>query len=220
MIGQIYGKLIVKTDQSVVVDTGGMCYEVFLPQNVMKKIEEQSTGEDESIRLITYHYYRVNQSSSIPVLIGFSNQIERDFFEQFISVSGIGPMAAVKALHKPISEIARAIDDADVNYLCSLPGVGTKKSKLLIASLQGKVGKFALMKDRARQISVSSGKISEEIKKEALEILKQLQYKKKEAENMINEALREQPDINTVEELLNYVYRKNKPRAGQDRSAD
>ena len=87
-------------------------------------------------------------SSGVPVLVGFLNEVERDFFLEFIKVSGIGPRAAVKALNKAIGEIAQAIDRGDTKYLKTLPGIGEQKAKEIVAKLQGKMGKFTLMRDR------------------------------------------------------------------------
>jgi hypothetical protein len=84
----------------------------------------------------------------IPVLIGFLNEVEREFFTRFISVSGVGPRAALKALTQPIPVIAKAIDEGDVELLRSLPGIGEQRAKEIVAKLQGKVGKFALIQTR------------------------------------------------------------------------
>jgi Holliday junction DNA helicase RuvA len=118
MIVRISGKIIEKSANSVVIDMGGICYQVLIPTAVIQRLEEMVTG-DASISLITYHYLQVEPSRSIPVLIGFLNEIEKEFFEAFITVSGIGPRAAVRALNKPISLIAKAIDEANIDFLKS-----------------------------------------------------------------------------------------------------
>ncbi|MDD5439986.1 MAG: helix-hairpin-helix domain-containing protein, partial [Candidatus Omnitrophica bacterium] len=151
-------------------------------------------------------------SRSFPVLIDFLNEVEKEFFEKFITVSGIGPKAACKALTLPISEIAGGIDAGDVRLLKSLPGIGERKAKEIIASLQGKVGKFGLIQDRT---AVPLKEIKDDLKEEALGVLLQLQYKRKEAEEMLEKALGRNPSVKTAEELLNEVYRhravKNSP---------
>jgi len=125
---------------------------------------------------------------------------------KFIKVSGIGPRAAVKALNQPICEIIHAIEEGDVDYLKTLPGIGMQKAKEIVAKLQGKIGKFGLIKDRA---AVSSTIVqTPDWQKEALEILLQLQYKKKEASEMIDKALKCASNINTAEELLNEIYKQ------------
>lgn len=206
MIIQIEGKISGKGEDYLIIDIQGISYQVLVAPVVFEKIDQIIT-QDGKIRLITYHYMQQDPSKVIPVLIGFLNQIEKDFFEKFITVSGIGPKAALRALNKPISEIARAIDEADLATLRSLPGIGPQRAKEIIAKLQGKVAKYGLIRDGERHKLPE--KKDRAFKEEALEILLQLEYKRGEAENMIEKALTRSLEINTTEALLNEVY-KNK----------
>src|SRR3989338_5611718 len=115
-----------------------------IPAAVMKGLD-RAQGEDGTVALITYHYYQMDPSKAVPVLVGFVNEIEKEFFEQFITVSGIGPKAACRALSMPFSVIADAIDKADIALLKSLPGIGEQRAREIIAKLQGRVGKFGLI---------------------------------------------------------------------------
>ena len=208
MICRISGKLIEKKADSIVLDANGICYEVLIPGAVMQCLEN-SVQLEEIVSLITYHYFQVEPSKGFPVLVGFLNEIEKEFFEKFITVSGIGPKAAVRALKMPISMIARAIDMGDLAYLKSLPGIGEQRAKEIIAKLQGKVGKFGLIQDAGMPgQEVLRGK--NDIQEEAMGVLAQLQYKKFEAKNMVDEALRRNPDIKTAEDLLNEVYKQKR----------
>ena len=206
MISQISGKLKKVKSSSIVVEVNGMSYEVLIPPAVMKGLTK-AKSPDGSITLITYHYYQMDQSKAIPVLVGFLNEIEKEFFEQFITVSGVGPKAACRALTLSISSIADAIDKADMSVLKSLPGIGDQKAREIIAKLQGKVGKFGLMQDSASG-DAPSGK--EDIKEEALSVLLQLQYKRNEAGDMIDKAMKHNPKAATCEEILNEVYKGSK----------
>jgi len=145
-------------------------------------------------------------SRATPTLVGFLNEIEKEFFEKFITVSGIGPRAAVRALNIPFSQVAKAIDEADKAMLKSLPGIGEQRAKEIIAKLQGKVGKYALMQDTG--ISCAPKEKTPDFAEEALDVLLQLQYKKHEAKEMIDKALKRSPCIKSAEELLNEVYRQ------------
>ena len=207
MITAIKGKIIRLQETSLILDTGGLCYEILTPISVMQRVKENQDS-DGNIRLITYHYYQMTPSSGLPVLVGFLNDIERDFFLEFIKVSGIGPRAAVKALNKSIGEIAQAIDRGDTKYLKTLPGIGEQKAREIVAKLQGKMGKFTLMRDCVTP--VKTGSDARDIQEEALHILLQLQYKKAEAENMIQKALERGGKISTSEELLNEIYKQGK----------
>lgn len=206
MISRITGKVIEKGANYLILGIGDICYEVLIPQTVMQRMDESIDGNGK-VSLVTFHYYQVEPAKSIPVLIGFLNDIERDFFEIFITVSGIGPKAALKALNKPISQIAQAIDEADLSFLKSLPGIGEQRAKEIIAKLQNKVGRFGLIQDGRETRAATRTK---DIAEEALAVLLQLEYKKPQASAMIKSALEDSPEIQTTEELLNTVYKQRK----------
>jgi len=211
MISRIEGKLRGKKTNTLLVDVGGFCYEVMVPVTIMKEIEN-GVREDGTISLVTYHYYQVEPSRSTPVLVGFLNEIEKEFFEKFITVSGVGPKAAVRALSMPISVIAQAIDSGDMPLLKSLPGIGEQRAKEIVAKLQGKVGKFGLIQDRGGAPTTKM----EDYQEDALEVLLQLQYKPQEAKDMLTKALAQAPQIKSTEDLLNEVYRQRiNPAAGK-----
>ncbi|MBF0217570.1 MAG: hypothetical protein HQL30_11340 [Candidatus Omnitrophica bacterium] len=202
MISRIEGQLVELGDDYVVLKTGGISYEILVPGAVMRAIEKAYTMGS-VVELVTYHYHQLDPSKAMPQLIGFQNSVEREFFEKFISVSGIGPKAACAALVEPFSLIAGAIDAGDIPYLKKLPRIGERKAAEIVARLKGKVGKYGLIKDEC-SLEV---KEKDDIRNEALEIMLQLQYKKPEAEGMIEKALRRNPGLKTCEELLTEVYR-------------
>ncbi|MDD4980538.1 MAG: helix-hairpin-helix domain-containing protein [Candidatus Omnitrophica bacterium] len=206
MIARICGKVTEKGTNFLFIDINGLTYKIFIPVAVMQRLEE-NISEDGRINLITYHYFQVEPAKSTPILIGFLNEVEKEFFEAFITVSGIGPRAALKALNKPISQVARAIDEADIVFLQSLPGIGQQRAKEIVAKLQNKVGKFGLIQDD----KIGEQKIkTSDIEAEALAVLAQLEYKKSEAHSMIKKALERDSHIQTTEELLNEVYKQKR----------
>ena len=211
MISKIKGKIKSKNSGKILLEiAGGISYEVLVPKSIIGNLD--NVADDSEITLMTYHYFQTDPSKSIPVLIGFLNEIEKEFFEKFITVSGVGPKAACRALAIPISEIADAIDKADLAVLKSLPGIGEQRAKEIIAKLQGKVGKFGLIQDRP---SGKEAGASQSIKDEALCVLLQLQYKKKEATDMIEQAFKRNPKINSSEDLLNEVYKARQNEKGR-----
>ncbi len=204
MIARICGKIIEKNANFLLIDINGISYKVFIPVMVMQRLDENITA-DNKISLITYHYFQVEPSKSIPILIGFLNEVEKEFFEAFITVSGVGPRAALKALNKPTAQVVRAIEEADTNFLQSLPGIGRQRAKEIVAKLQNKLGKFGLIQDdRVGEQKIKTINIEEE----ALAVLTQLEYKRIEASNMIKKALECSPQVETTEELLNLVYKQ------------
>ena len=206
MICRISGRLTAIGVNAVVIEVGGISYDVLIPSVVMQRLEKECPLEC-SVSLITYHYHQVEPSRSTPVLIGFLNEIEKDFFETFITVSGIGPRAALKALNQPISLIARAIDESDTRFLQSLPGIGQQRAREIVAKLQNKVGKFGLMQDR---VAPDAHAAASDLEDEALSVLLQLEYSKPEAVRMLKKAMERNPRIATTEELLNEVYKQRR----------
>ncbi len=204
MIYKLKGKLIRCEENTVILEIGGIFYKINIPKTVYSFLNNKRS---ETIELIIYHYFNIDKNRGIPVLVGFLEELERDFFEKFISVSGIGPKAALRAFDKPVSHIAKAIEEGNMNFLVSLAGVGKQKAKQIIAHLQGKVGRFALIKDKEKE-----GKPKEPIKnliiEESMKILKRLQYNTQESEDMIKKVLTSNLQINTVEDLLNEIYRQ------------
>jgi len=206
MISAIKGKLIRRSESSVSIEREGLTYEVFIPIAVFNELKDISEGEE--VSLFTFHYCTLDPSKSFPVLIGFMNEIEKEFFEKFITVSGVGPKAAVRAINKPISEIAKAIDRSDVGFLRSLPGIGEQRAKEIIAKLQDKVGKFALIQDGFKESKAAEEE--ENVENEAIQVLMQLQYKRQQAQEMVKKAIQRRPDVSSSEELLNEVYKQKK----------
>ena len=153
MISQISGKIITQKEVSListlVLDVNGISYEVLIPPAIMMNVE-RAKAKDGTLNLIVYHYYQMDVSKAIPVLIGFLNETEKEFFELFITMPGIGPKASCRALNLPISVIAEAIDRGDITLLKSLPGIGGQMAREIIEKLQGRVGKFWSTQDRIK----------------------------------------------------------------------
>ena len=213
MISQLTGIVSHVAENTLNLSVSGVSYEVFIPTSVMQNLGGKLEDNTE-VTLVTYHYYQTDPSKSIPILIGFSNRIEKEFFEKFITVSGVGPKAAVKALKPPIPDIAQAIDEGDLVFLKSLPGIGEQRAKEIIAKLQGKMGKFGLMHGALGRNGSPKGKAAEGpaggARAEALEVLLQLQYKQEEAKEMLRKVFSRKPELSTAEEILNEVYRQRK----------
>ena len=201
MIYKIKGNLIKKCDNYVVIDTGNLSYEVNVPKTVVNRLGE--TGE---IELIIYCYLSIDGNRALPAMVGFIDELEKDFFEKFISVSGVGPKAALRAFDKPASVIARAIEDGDLQFLTTLAGIGKQKARQIVAHLQGKVGRFALIKDENSHPAAANYQILTQAK----EILKRLQYSSREAEDMVKNALKHKPQVDTIEDFLNEIYKQRK----------
>jgi Holliday junction DNA helicase RuvA len=200
MFSRITGTLAERTDSSVLLDVGGLGYEVVLPPCVAEKLP---TVMGERVALEVYPAFNLEGNSGRFTFFGFTNAIEREFFEALISVASIGPKTAARAFSEPMARIARAIDAGDYAFLVKLPGIGQQKARDIVAKLQGKVTKFLLIQDaEPRPREKIPGFAAE-----ALAVLLQLEYRRNEAEAMIDETLRANPQLADAESLLTEVYR-------------
>jgi len=210
MIRYIEGKLLKKEEDRIVVLASGVGYEILLPAIVRKTFVSKKAGEEgETVKL--YIYYHQTERQPKPLLIGFNVEPEKEFFEKFITVEDIGPPTAVKALVLPIPKIARAIEERDSKVLESLKGIGKRTADKMIATLQGKVGKFALM----REDQIQSEAEIVDFRKQVEDVLvRDLGHKMGEAQKLVKEALLRNPNISTPEELFEEVYRGQKEVPG------
>ncbi len=203
MISYLEGKLKRIYDDRVMVLVSGTGYEIMIPAYVLNEIKK-TTKTDENVAL--FIFYNQTERQPKPILVGFKNELDKEFFELFISVEDIGPAAAIKAITRPIREIARAIEDKDIESLKKLKGIGERKAEKIVASLKGKAAKYALIPETVTQLE-----IKEDFKKEVEGVLvSQLGHKLTEARRMIAEAMKINPSITSSEELFEEVYRGQK----------
>jgi holliday junction DNA helicase RuvA len=200
MIGYIEGKILKKEQERVLLLANQVGYEILLPAVVMENLAAKKLGDE----IALYIYFQQTDRQPKPILIGFNLEAEKEFFQYFISVEDIGPLKAVKALSIPVREVARAIENRDVHSLTRLKGIGARTAQKIIATLEGKMGKFALIRKEEKEDIPVVENFSEQV----LEVLiKQLGHKAADAKRMIAEAIKRNREITTAEELFEEVYR-------------
>src|SRR5438105_8816459 len=210
MIATLRGHVRRKHEDRVVLDCGGIGYEVFLPPIALRQLEGVEVGE-KGPELELVIYYHATRDQPRPVLIGFTSDLDKEFFEKLITVKDIGPMVAARALALPVGELASAIARQDEKFLRGLPGVGPQKAKNIVAQLQNKVAKFALARAGAPVEPVAAAPVpvdADGLRELVWEIMvKQLGHRPSEASQLITDALRRRPSVATPEELFDEIYR-------------
>ncbi len=200
MIGYLEGKLLKKEDDRILLLANQVGYEILLPANVMETFRTKAVGDAVSL----YIFYQQTERQPKPVLIGFNLEVEKEFFQHFISVEDIGALKAVKALSISVRDIARAIESKDVSTLKRLKGIGDRTARKIIATLEGKMDKFALIR-KAEKVDVTE---IEDVSKQVLDVLvMQLGYRTRDAKRMVADAMQRNSAITTPEELFEEVYR-------------
>ncbi|MCU0600484.1 MAG: Holliday junction DNA helicase RuvA [Desulfobacterales bacterium] len=200
MIAYLEGSLLRKEKDRIILLASQVGYEVLVPFFVMETLQAKAIGDP----IALYIYYHQTERQPKPVLIGFNLEAEREFFQQFISVEDIGPIKAAKALIFPVRDIARAIEAKNSDVLKRLSGIGDRTARKIIATLQGKMGKFALI----RENEIETPKPDEDFISTVLNVLvEQLGHRLHEARQMIDEAMKRKPLISSPEDLFDEVYR-------------
>ena len=215
MIATLTGVVRRKLEDRIVLEAGGVGYEVFLPPLALRQLEGVTAAAgDKASELSLVIYYHATRDQPRPVLIGFTSDLEKEFFERLITVKDIGPMVAARALAAPVAELAAAIARQDEKYLRALPGIGPQKAKNIVAQLQSKVAKFALARAGAPAEAVSAPATptdADGLREMVWEVLvKQLGHRPSEASQLITDALRRRPALATAEELFDEIYRGEK----------
>jgi holliday junction DNA helicase RuvA len=209
MFSRISGTLIERGPDTAVIEAGGLGYEIILPPCIAQKIPSLP---GERVTLEIYAVMNQDGNTGRFAYYGFSNAIERDFFEALLSVASIGPRSAARAFSQPMSAIAGAIERADQTFLKSLPGIGQQKARDIVAKLQGKVAKFLLIQDAPVPVVAAMPDFASE----ALAVLLQLEYKRAEAEAMVRDTLDAENAINDSERLLAEIYRRKASKASNN----
>ena len=203
MIAYLEGRLIKLEQDRIILLANQVGYEVLVPAFVRDTLNEKQVGDETSL----YIYYHQTERQPKPVLIGFNLEAEKEFFQLFISVDAIGPLKAAKAMTIPVRDIADAIESNSLNQLKSLKGIGPRSAQKIIATLQGKVGKFAMIRKREHPGQDEP----QDFVQPVLDVLiDQLGHKPVDAKRMVNDALKRNELIDTPEALFDEVYRGEK----------
>ena len=209
MISYIKGtvRTIDRDESQIVVEVNGVGYDVLLPAFVMRSlVQERGTKKGDEVELEVY--YHVPDRPPRPVLVGFSNDFERRFFERMIEVEDIGPSKAARAFVFSVSTVANAIENGDIQLLQRMPGIGQRTAQKIVATLQGKVAEFALLRDEGYATVPSTEK--EDIRDEAIEVLAALGHRKTDATGKVDEALKRNPQLKDTQELIREVFRSER----------
>ena len=207
MITKLTGQLLALQEATVSIGIEPFEYEVAVPDFTRRHLQ-LSIGE--KVDLYTIQYIDGNPQKGgrmTPRLIGFSSQIERQFFELFCSVPGLGVKKALKAMVRPVQDIAKSIEDQDVKSLTTLPGIGPAMAEKIVAQLRRNMAKFALLvqQDPTQQ----AGDIERSIVDETFQVLLALGHSESDARKLLEEPLAGKQKFKDVESLLQAVYEQS-----------
>jgi Holliday junction DNA helicase RuvA len=202
MITKITGVPLGVTGDVLTLAVGAFEYEVLIPEFTRRQLQAE-IGRETSLH--TIEYLEGNQMSSrmTPRLVGFLNPIEREFFELFCQVDGVGVKKALRAMVRPVQEVAALIEEQDAKGLAALPGIGPATAERVIAKLRRKVPRFALLVGRDVPSEVATER---DVLSETFDALRALGHSESDARRLLDEALARKKKYKDVDELLRAVY--------------
>ncbi len=172
MIALLHGRLVSKTPDSVIVDVGGVGYEVFIPLSTYYGLPKESGR-------VSFHTITVIRDDTIE-LYGFLTPEEKRLFRLLISVTGVGPKLARNILSGvSIEKLTESIRSEDVSALKRLPGVGKKTAQRVIVELKDKLRDA---RERKKE------RVERGVRDDVVSALRNLGYRLKEAEEAVEEA--------------------------------
>ncbi len=195
MITRLRGNLVAIEEGKAMVAVEAITYELLIPAADVEKLLDQLGS---SIEFHTMHYFEGQSqgSSFIPRLIGFACDRDREFFQLFTTVKGIGNRKALRALIRPFGEIASAIANKDSSALVSLPEIGKRSAETIIAELSGKIDNF--IGDVIPNIEIKMPTFGED----AISMLIQLGESPRDAKKLVRLAIDREPNIETADQLV------------------
>ena len=205
MITKITGQLVALSADTLTLKIDAFEYEVLIPEFARRQLQHQV---NQDICLYTIEYLEGNpmQGRMTPRLIGFLSEVEREFFELFCSVDGVGVKKALRAMVRPVKEVATAIEEQDAKGLSSLPSIGPAMAERIIAKLRRKVPKFALMVARGEQ---HEAEVEPDVVSETFEVLRTLGHSESEARRLLDTALGSKKKFKDVQTLIEAIYQQS-----------
>jgi holliday junction DNA helicase RuvA len=202
MITKITGVPIGVAGDVLTLSVGAFEYEVLIPEFTRRQLQAQ-LGRETSLHTIEYLEGSQMASRMTPRLVGFLNPIEREFFELFCQVDGVGVKKALRAMVRPVQEVAAMIEEQDAKGLAALPGIGPATAERVIAKLRRKVPRFALLVGHDLPADVATER---DVLSESFDALRALGHGESEARRLLDEALSRKKKYKDVDELLRAVY--------------
>jgi|TARA_B110000438_G_scaffold50169_1_gene50672 Holliday junction DNA helicase RuvA len=193
VIGQIRGKLIEKNPPEILMEVGGITYELQIPMSTLYQLPE--LGRD----VLLHTHFVVREDAQL--LYGFYDKGDKAMFRALIRVNGVGPKLALGILSSmDVNEFVRTVRNNDVTTMVNLPGIGKKTAERLIIEMRDRLSEWDT--SASSPTSASLGLAEAGIKKDAETALIGLGYKPPQATRAISQVLKDNPEISDNEELI------------------
>ena len=204
MITRISGTLERVEPTAVEVAVGPVVHEVLVTELVRRSLQGR-LGQPVVLHTLEYLEGNPTRGNLVPRLVGFLSEVEREFFELICETDGVGVRKALRAIVRPVGEIAAAIEEQDTKSLAGLPGIGAATAERMIAKLRRRMPKFALLV--AREAPGEAGGAAD-VLVETFEVLRSLGHSEGEARRLVDTLRQEKKKPKDVQEALEAIYRQ------------
>lgn len=201
MITKITGQIVSVDHEMLTLAVDAFEYTILIPEFTRRQLQDRR-GESVSLHTIQYLEGNPAHGRLTPRLVGFLNENEREFFEMFCSVDGVGAKKALRAMVHPVREVAIAIEEQNAKGLAQLPGIGPATAERIIAKLRRKVPKFALLVSE----EISTETVEPDVVSATFEVLRSLGHSEADARKLLDRALATKKKFTDIESLLQAVY--------------
>ena len=203
MIKRVSGVLERVEPTGVELAMGHAVHEVLVPELVRRGLQAK-LGQTVTLHTLEFLEGNPTRGNMVPRLVGFLTEVEREFFELICEVDGVGVRKALRAIVRPVGEIATAIEEQDAAMLSTLPGIGAATAERMIAKLRRRMPKFALLV--AREAPDQAGPA--DVLSETFEVLRSLGHSETEARRLVDGLREGKKKFKDVQEALEAIYRQ------------
>ena len=208
MITRISGTLERVEPTAVEIAVGPVVHEVLVTDLVRRSLQ-QRIGQPVVLHTLEYLEGNPTRGNLVPRLVGFLSEAEREFFDLICEVDGVGVRKALRAIVRPVGEIARAIEEQDAKSLAGLPGIGAATAERMIAKLRRRMPKFALLVARATPGEPGQA----DVLTETVAVLRSLGHTDADARRLVDALRQETKKPKSVQDALEVIYRQlHRPR--------
>jgi len=210
MITRITGQVerVDPGSSAIELAVGPVVREVLVTDLVRRGLQ-QKIGQQVTLHTLEFLEGSPGRGNLVPRLVGFLSEVEREFFDLICEVDGVGVRKALRAIVRPVGEIAAAIEEQDAAALATLPGIGAATAERMIAKLRRRMPKFALLV--AREAPGDAGPA--DVVAETFDVLRSLGHSDADARRLCDGLRAEKKKPRDVQEALEAIYRTmHKPR--------
>jgi Holliday junction DNA helicase RuvA len=183
---------------------GPVVHEVLVPELVRRELQTKG-GQAVTLHTLEFLEGTPGRGNLVPRLVGFLSEVEREFFDLICEVDGVGVRKALRAMVRPVGEIARAIEEQDAAALATLPGIGAATAERMIAKLRRRMPKFALLVAREAPDQAGPGA---DVFAETFEVLRSLGHSETESRRLVDGLREGKKKYKDVQEALEAIYRQ------------